>query len=498
MILKIDKDKISVYQEEPADKMINKMLDTTDLLEENFYAAHSRKSCTIKSIAHIKPSPSFVGSFKNSLHQEESKVDFYNEPTSIDSYKNNTFINHLPAAKLSMDSNQSSSNAQIMQNINNYKLITDLIEKHLQSSTNVFNQLMRKFSIYFVTKYEKINKNYQEKGSNKGDISAHINSAVADLQQFIRLLHEGINQFYQLDNLKMGEISPKENVFNRDNMINFITSLVFTDVVYKQIFELLRIDDLAIETALQKNLTFGCLKTPEEMGISPEFCLNRETLQYYYGDEETEFQNFLHSKQNNSPLEKRRIDKRGEDVFLLDIIEKDTSSNSRQQANSPVLQPYESAQVKKLLKEPFSDCIRTLKTIDLQRSPIHKMKTIVKTAELITISIQSFYNTFKIKKSFKLDSDQMLSIFVYIVAKSGIKTVPTHIKLIEKFTTNNVLNSISGYYATTLEACVNCIISMEPPDDKSRNSNEESHHNLKDDNLKDPNPAQEIKVEGSD
>lgn len=49
---------------------------------------------------------------------------------------------------------------------------------------------------------------------------------------------------------------------------------------------------------------------------------------------------------------------------------------------------------------------------------------------------------------------------MYIVAKSGITKITSHCKVIEKFSTNNVLHSVSGYYATTLEACVTCITSM--------------------------------------
>lgn len=51
------------------------------------------------------------------------------------------------------------------------------------------------------------------------------------------------------------------------------------------------------------------------------------------------------------------------------------------------------------------------------------------------------------------------------MAKSGIRDVAAHYKIIERFTTNNILSSIAGYYATTLGACMACISDMSFPDE---------------------------------
>jgi hypothetical protein len=118
--------------------------------------------------------------------------------------------------------------------------------------------------------------------------------------------------------------------------------------------------------------------------------------------------------------------------------------------------------------KPYDSAIKCLKTLSSRRSPIHKLKTVVKTAELITTSIEDFYRELSQTNTKKLDGDQTLSIFMFIVAKSKITNIAAHCKIIEKFSTNNILNSVSGYYATTLEACLACISSMNYTDNNAK------------------------------
>lgn len=83
-----------------------------------------------------------------------------------------------------------------------------------------------------------------------------------------------------------------------------------------------------------------------------------------------------------------------------------------------------------------------------------------RTAEAICVCIKDYYDSLGVKNIDKLDGDQTLSIFMYLVAKANIKTLPSQCDMMLNFTTNNLLNSITGYYVTTLEACLTCMISM--------------------------------------
>lgn len=439
-----EKKKDQIAEEEEEENKLNEMLDRTDLFEENFYAAHGRTSA--KSSMNITPT-------HNDKYDEEKKSFSVSRSfTPQVQYKNNTFIHSgVPTRSMtSQYSDQKSHIEHLYASINCYKLVTGLIERHLQSSTHVFNQIISKFTDFYVNKYGNVLKGYsQSQEDSQGEIYLKITSAVSDLQQFIRILYEGMNLFYNLEKLKMGDIAAKENLFCRDNILNFITSIVLSVPLYEQVFGLLRINDLNTEEAFQKNLKASSKMTPEDMGVPPEYCLNERTLEFYYGSLSAGLQNYKNPKnkqRSKSPTEKASYSET--ERFVENVMS----------VNRPNTAEIEA---KKLIVEPFQKCIDTLKRIEENRSPIHKMKTIVKTAELIHNSIYSFYKAFNIDNNFKLDSDQMLSIFIYIVARAGVKSLATQIKMIEKFATNNVLNSISGYYATTLEACINCIINLE-------------------------------------
>ena len=261
------------------EKSINDLLEPTDLLEETFYAAHSKQSPIVKSFGLCKGSFSRVHSQKSSLMMDEDADIVLNQSTSsLESYKNGTLVNHVPLAitQRSVSGSpyhKSPSNHDLAQNIINYKLITDAIEKHLHSPNSVFCALLAMFTKYFLTKYQTVIDGYKNGTISPGEIHTSIESAVSDLQHFIRILCESINLFYKLDKLMIGKMGFGENMFNRDNVINFITTLVFTEPLYNQIFELLRINDADTEKAFQEKL-LNCAKlAPQDMGIQPEFCL---------------------------------------------------------------------------------------------------------------------------------------------------------------------------------------------------------------------------------
>jgi hypothetical protein len=73
-------------------------------------------------------------------------------------------------------------------------------------------------------------------------------------------------------------------------------------------------------------------------------------------------------------------------------------------------------------KIPFARAIQHFKKIDSVKTPLHKLKIILKTAELIDESILNFYTDHSIphNRKLKYDADQFLSIFIYLIAQSQI------------------------------------------------------------------------------
>ena len=105
-------------------------------------------------------------------------------------------------------------------------------------------------------------------------------------------------------------------------------------------------------------------------------------------------------------------------------------------------------------ENPFSLSIEQLKEITKIENPIFIMKIFLKTIEKIFETID-IYN--KKKKDCKLDlksfsSEDFFSILVYIVFKSNVYDLICFCELVEFFLTENLRNSIAGYYFISLNA----------------------------------------------
>lgn len=103
------------------------------------------------------------------------------------------------------------------------------------------------------------------------------------------------------------------------------------------------------------------------------------------------------------------------------------------------------------LAQPFSKAIENFKTIAGCRSPVHKLKVMIKTQDLINESIKEFYSFFGIDHAeIFYDADNLLGIFSFVLIKSEVYDIIAHCKVIENFATKSTLNSHSGYLLVTL------------------------------------------------
>jgi len=339
-------------------------------------------------------------------------------------------------------SNVSADMLELFNAISKYKIITSIIEKHIRRENNIFGELIKIFGEYYQSKYSPTIVHVKTDVISKKEAKLIISKAVVDVQQFIRLLFESITAYYKLENIKTTSVPGRENVFNRDNILNFITSIVLDGQIYDVLFDLLKAEDQTLEENYKKNLRICRKLKPQDFGVPDQYCLNELTIEYLQNKGIIpEGYKYIESAYNKE----------------IDIIAEN------QEGNDPNLkEEYKenSSPLKVLTGKPYEKAIEILKNLSYRKSPIHKLKTIVKVAELVPLTINDFYQELGQKQNKKLDADQTLSIFMYIVAQSQVTDISTHCKIIEKFSTNNVLNSVSGYYATTLEACVNCLCSM--------------------------------------
>lgn len=116
---------------------------------------------------------------------------------------------------------------------------------------------------------------------------------------------------------------------------------------------------------------------------------------------------------------------------------------------------------KELYFSPIKVLLITLKNLTLLKSPIHKLKVVVKCSQLITESVKYFYTQNTIRFSQLLESDDLMSIIPFILSKTQVANLGAQLYFIESFLTPKALTSISGYHLTNFIAAFNFIKDMD-------------------------------------
>lgn len=121
--------------------------------------------------------------------------------------------------------------------------------------------------------------------------------------------------------------------------------------------------------------------------------------------------------------------------------------------------------------DPYEKAIKVMKSFHFYKKPLEKMKKILEISDLVKAAIKIFYeeNQLKAIKQKNLDSDELLSIFLFIILKSSVRFLRVHLKLIENFTTDNILNSKNGYYLMMLQLCLKFIDNVHSEELKKMN-----------------------------
>ncbi|KAL4476809.1 hypothetical protein ABPG72_010646 [Tetrahymena utriculariae] len=294
-----------------------------------------------------------------------------------------------------------------------YKSITFVIEQHLVEENNFTQEkplrvIRDNFIEYYISQY---GKNLQKLEENE------IVKSIQDLKEFVTLYLEVIREYYNLDDL-VDKCKYADRFITTDNLINFLCSILFqNDAVYSIIyvshchFEP-KLSNQYFKNAkqLHKHIQLSVLK------VKDDYCLNEKTL-----------------------------------LKLQTKMRKQNCSIN----DTNTLKGY-------TFVPPYQRAFEHLKTISYQRSPVHKLKVIIKTQDLINECIKDFYDYFGIDQSeMYYDADNLVGIFSYILIKSEIYDIIAHCKIIENFATKNTLNSHSGYLLITLQCCIRFISSID-------------------------------------
>ena len=120
------------------------------------------------------------------------------------------------------------------------------------------------------------------------------------------------------------------------------------------------------------------------------------------------------------------------------------------------------------LSYPYETAIQLLKQIRRYKTPFEKMMIIASISNEITDCINDFWTEMEnyIKKDFLgIEAEQIMTIFIYIIIKSGITDIFVHCKMIKYFTTCTTKSSMIGYYYSTIEASITYIKTLKNIDE---------------------------------
>lgn len=442
----------------------------------------------------IKSTRDSLGINNKSFNEEKKKKALsynYNniQYRHLSDYRNNTILGIMQCNQEILENGKETDcdlQKQKIQNLHHYKLITEIIEKHLSNEKqHPLACLKRKFVNFFINYYKGLQTDimkFDDLCKQEKYLKIIYEDSIRDLQQFIRLYQETVAIYYGLYTYKTHIRQP--NFFCKDNLLNFITSILFAECqVYDLLLGLQILQETHSEAVISENLNKTQNWTLENFKVPPKFCLKKRALMIGLKLDDKKTTGFLSYSQLESPDDNAKS--QGTPLYtsktanltplIEEIAKEEFRSKSLCSANfknniinlsydevflnlgeniirrSQYLSPKNRMNVEEE-KEPFYLAIRNLKKIQNIKSPILKLKNIIKTSVLMIDAINRFYQKHKLQPDYQVESDDILSLFIYICSRANVPNLFSQCKLTEKFLTCKISHSISGYYLITLMA----------------------------------------------
>ena len=116
------------------------------------------------------------------------------------------------------------------------------------------------------------------------------------------------------------------------------------------------------------------------------------------------------------------------------------------------------------IRLPYETAIQLLKQIEKYKAPFEKMLIFASLGNEIKSCIDDFWKHmdgyFK-SEILGVEAEQLMTIFIYIIAKAQINDILVHCKMIQLFTTSMIKSSMIGYYYSNAEASVKYIQNLK-------------------------------------
>ncbi|CAD8087802.1 unnamed protein product [Paramecium sonneborni] len=367
-----------------------------------FQSAHQQyKSQFLKN---SRKSQSYSNNLNQSIKQSSDnsiKQLIYNTDLTIQQLEvqTNTIINRQEASvslqvieKKKISESFDKEDRLLMSQLIYYVDIIKLLKQQISNQDHQLYVILQFFIDSFKRQY------------NMDRCSKQLDSAVTDLKEFSRVFQQCIQNYYQYEKTQMST-GPVTDLFNRDNMLTAIYSMLFhKDIIYQIIYDM-------IMEWLRKDVDM--LKT------AIENCYNHE-IDFY-------------------------------DINVKYRLNKST--------HSYLLKKYSNCEINYREGIPYQKCFKLLSQIKEKQSPQQKLKALIYCLEKVIKQIKQFYNTYGCEYDFQIESADLISIYMYIIIKSQLFDLQVHLYFIEHFINTNQINyGPYGYYLTSIHAAIKMIL----------------------------------------
>ena len=419
---------------------------------------------------------------------------------------------------------------KVLNKYNSYKIREhiNLIRKQLESINHhhPINAIINKFAEFYSDILIKEFNSLQNADIRKIEKSKE--KLVSEIKNFIEIISVALKLFYSKT------VNYEFFVSERDEFFNLICYILFNEKkFYNSLFNLFNLsNNIKTENFQKKKKEFKEV-TPKDAGISVQFRLDDETekLKNNNGcipektNKKKEIMTFLeitdisrsrynstfskgdskgvitssfassqsvYIKGSNIKMKdfnedvnkdvKENIDRKMSVVSFKEFTEKINSQTETlkekieinldenpSQLDIPSFYDFDLENEKKI---PYGKAIEYIQTMKDYCTPLDKLSIIALTSVLITESIDNFWKGKKIeKKLLNIDADELMSIYLYITYNMDLPSIYTELDFINYFTGSITKQSMIGYYYTTIEGCLNFIMSAKTKEDLNKKSN---------------------------
>ena len=293
-----------------------------------------------------------------------------------------------------------------------YKYVK-ITRDQIEISFNPINYIMRQYRMcitkYLINKRDelvdiKLNKSNDifEAQCNKicSDIFEQINNFIYNLTNCLILLYSKINNyqifFEEIDEFISLLVSLLFDPNEKRNKYKDINIIEDRDDFYKVILDLVKLKNIKKIEKIKKIIKSFRGIEPEDFGVPDKYCLNEKSLNYY-----------------------------------IKCFRKNYKGNIPEIA--------------------YEKSIKMLKDIYKYRSPIDKLLLTTKLRKSIKDEIEEFWGILpeeELKRKelkLQIEIDDYINIFEYMIVKSGMNELITHIDFFEIFTNNKIKKELDDY-----------------------------------------------------